>query len=628
MERRLSAILSADMVGYSRLMEADEVGTLKRQKTHRQELIDPAFAKFRGRIVKEMGDGVLVEFPSVVEAVQCAVLIQTAMAEREADVTDHSRIAYRIGINIGDVIVDADDIYGDGVNVAARLEGIAEAGGICISSPVRTQIRGKLDLDLKNLGEKRVKNMVEPVPTYSVEMNDKAEKLAAGLVLDQAPPSKLRRFPLTGMIAALVLLIAIGGAWWWTQKTGTAPADSAEQSAAITSKPSIAVLPFDNLSNDPEQEYFSDGMTDDLTTDLSKISGLFVIARDSSFKYKNTELEVPEIARELGVQFLLKGSVRRVADQLRINVQLIDSKTNGNLWADRFDGAVADVFGLQDDVTKQVVSELSVALTADEEKVLDNSDKVEPEAYDLFLQGRTLARLFSPQGNAEARDYFSKTLAIDPGFGRAHAGLALTYAVDVTFGWSDDPEKASELAFEHIQTALKTSSETPEIHFTRAMIYGSQRRIEEGIEELRKAVALDPNYADGHTTLGLFLAFAGKPEEAVESIRLAMRLSPHHGYIYPFQLATAYFVMKRYDEAIPILENVLERNQNFQQGRLLLISIYGLLDRTDDAEWEVEELLAAFPDFSVADEMKRTRYVRAEDRARYGEGLRKAGLPE
>jgi adenylate cyclase len=635
MERRLSAILAADMVGYSRLMGADEVGTLERQKAHRRELIDPAFQQFRGRIVKEMGDGVLVEFPSVIEAVQCAITIQDAMLKREADMAEDREIAYRIGINIGDVIVEADDIYGDGVNIAARLEGLADKGGICISHPVGAQIRGKLDLDLEDLGEKQVKNITEPVSTYRIIMNEKAEALAASIDLDRvtAPPaadrqSAKRLTAMAGMAAVLLLLVAAGGYWWWSQQSDIAPGEPATQAATEVSKPSIAVLPFENLSDSEAQDYFVDGLTEDLTTDLSKVSGLFVIARDSSFRYKNSKMELPAIAGELGVRYLLKGSVRRVSDQLRINAQLIDAKTSGNLWADRFDGVMEDVFSLQDDVTKQIVSELSVALTADEKKELGDTETVKPEAYDLFLQGRTYVRLFSPQGNVEARDYFQKAIAADPEFGRAHGGLALTYAVDLTFGWSDDPQKARTLAFDHIETALKLSPATPEIHFTRAMIYGTQRQIEKGIEELRKSVALDPNYADGHTTLGLFLAYAGRPAEAIKSIRLAMRLSPHHGYIYPYHLATAYFVMERYGEAVPILENVLERNNNFQQGRLLYISTLGLLDRIDDAEWEVEELLAALPDFSISEELKRVRYVREEDRARYGEGLRKAGLPE
>jgi len=635
MERRLSAILAADMVGYSRLMEADEMGTLKRQKTHRRELIDPAFRKFRGRIVKEMGDGVLVEFPSVVEAVRCAILIQNAMPKREAEMSEDREIAYRIGINIGDIIVEAGDIYGDGVNIAARLEGLAEKGGICISHPVGTQIRGKLDLDLEDLGEKKVKNIAEPISTYRIKMNGKAEALAASINEEQkaSTPAIDRQSAqhltyLVSVAAVLLLLVAAGGYWSWSKQSDAAPSAPETQAAATVSKPSIAVLPFKNLSDSEAQDYFVDGLTEDLTTDLSKVSGLFVIARDSSFRYKNSEMDLPAIASKLGVRYLLKGSVRRVSNQLRINAQLIDAKTSGNLWADRFDGVIQDVFSLQDDVTRQIVSELSVALTADEKKVLVNTETVKPEAYDLFLQGRTFVRLFSPQANAEARDFFLKAIAADPEFGRAHGGLALTYAVDITFGWSDDPEKARALAFDHIKTALRLSPETPEIHFARAIIYGAQRRIDDGIEELRLAVALDPNYADGHTTLGLFLAYAGRPDEGIKSIRLAMRLSPHHGYIYPFHLATAYFVMKRYDEVVPILQNVLERNNNFQQGRLLLISTLGLLGRNEDADWEVEEILAALPNFSISEELKRVRFVRARDRARYGEGLLKAGLPE
>jgi adenylate cyclase len=289
---------------------------------------------------------------------------------------------------------------------------------------------------------------------------------------------------------------------------------------------------------------------------------------------------------------------------------------------------LADVFALQDRLTRQIASALEVTLTPNEEIGLSQYSKVDPQAYDLYLQGRARVAVYSPQANAEARDFFESAIARDPSFGRAHAGLALTHAVDATFGWSADAELSREKAARHARTALAIDSISPQMHYVLAQIYGSQRRIEDGIEELRQAVALDPNYADGHVVLGLFLAYAGKPEEAIVSIRKGMKLSPRHGYIYPYTLSNAYFVMGRYDEAASIIENVLERNNNFQQGRLLLISIYGLLNRKEDAEWEIAELLTALPDFSIADEEARVRFTHPEVRERYIEGLQKAGLPQ
>lgn len=393
-------------------------------------------------------------------------------------------------------------------------------------------------------------------------------------------------------------------------------------------KPSIAVLPFANLSGDPDQEYFADGITEDLITDMSKLSGLFVIARNSTFEYKSHTMPIEEIAAELGVRYMLEGSVRRSGDQVRINVKLIDAKTKGHLWADRYDGGLADVFALQDEVTHKIVSALSVTLTTAEQAGLSEAYKVDPEAYDLYLKGQARVNVYSPQSNAEARENFQKAIDLDPSFGRAHAGLALTYAVDATFGWSGDTVRSQDQAIKYARAALALNSRSPQVFMSLAQVYGSQRKIDEGIAELRKAIALDPNFADGYVLLGMFLAYSGKPDEGIEAIQNAMQLSPKHGYVYPYGLTIAHFVKQEYDMALPILETVLERNNNFQQGRLLYISILGLLNRIEDAEWEAEEVLAALPEFSLAEEAERVRFVRTEDRHRYLAGLRRAGMPE
>ena len=334
------------------------------------------------------------------------------------------------------------------------------------------------------------------------------------------------------------------------------------------------------------------------------------------------------MAKELGVRSLLEGSIRRAGDQVRINAQLVDTTSGGQLWAERYDGALADVFALQDKVTRKIVSALAVTLTPNEELSLSESYRVDPVAYDLYLQGQSRVAVYSPQANFEAREFFERAVALDPTFSRAHAGLALTFAVDATFGWSNDTAKAQEQAIRFARSALALNSSDPQVYYSLAQVYGSQRKIEEGIKELQKAVALDPNFADGLVLMGIFLSYSGQPEQGMEAIRKAMKLSPRHGYIYPYGLAIAQFVKKDYEAAIPILESVLERNRNFQQGRLPYISILGLLDRIDDAEWESEEVLTVFPDFTIAAEENRVRFVRPEDRERYAEGLRKAGLPE
>ncbi|WP_165784490.1 winged helix-turn-helix domain-containing protein [Zhengella mangrovi] len=390
---------------------------------------------------------------------------------------------------------------------------------------------------------------------------------------------------------------------------------------------SVAILPFKNVGGDSTQDYFADGITIDLITDVSKISGLFVIAQNSTFAYKDDPAPLDQIARDLGARYLVQGSVRRSGDHVRVNVNIVDSETGAYLWTDRYDRQLSDVFALQDDLTKQIVTALSVRLTPHEEVGLSEYAKVDPAAYDLYLKGQARVAVYSPEANAEAREFFEQSIAMDPSFGRAQGGLALAHAVDATFGWSNDPDLSRRLAAKHARAALALDERSPQMHYVLAQVYGSERRIEDGIAELREAVALDANYADGHVVLGLFLAYAGRPEDAIVSIRKGMKLSPRHGYIYPYALSNAYFVMERYDEAVAIIENVLERNNNFQQGRLLLISIYGLLDRKDDAEWEIAEVLAALPGFSIADEEARVRFARPDLRARYVAGLRKAGLP-
>ncbi|MEE8293634.1 MAG: tetratricopeptide repeat protein [Kiloniellales bacterium] len=396
----------------------------------------------------------------------------------------------------------------------------------------------------------------------------------------------------------------------------------------LPEKPSIAVLPFDNLGGDPEQDYFTDGMTEDLITDLSTVAGLFVIARTSSFAYKDKGVDVRDIAQDLGVRYVLEGSVRRAGDRVRINAQLIDATTGGHLWAERYDGALTDVFALQDQVTRQIVAALSVTLTPDEQKGLAQPAKVDPEAYDLVLQAQAQVMRFSRESNAEARDLYERAVALDASFARAHAGLALTHVNDFDFGWTKRVEEAEQMALRHARAALALDPSDPQVHFALGMIHSAQRQMQEAIEDTRRAVALDPNYADGYAAMGSYLASAGEPEAGLEAIRKAMRLSPRHGFMYLWVLSKVYFVMGRYDESIVALDDALERNPAYVSARLLRIAIHGLLDRADEAQWDIEEVLTARPNFSITEEEKLINYQRSEDGERYVTGLRKAGLPE
>ncbi len=406
-ERRLTTILAADVVGYSRLMAADEAGTLAQPKTHRKEIIEPKTAAYHGRVVKLMGDGTLMEFGSVVDAVNFAVDVQRTMAERNAGVPEDRRIAYRIGINIGDIIVEGDDIYGDGVNVAARLEGLAEPGGICVSRPVHTQIRGKVDLAFEDLGKQQVKNIPEPVRVFKVLLDSPATGHAA-----VPPPAAKRSLRWPVVAVGLAALVIVAGAILWQRpwEERLEPASEANMAFSLPDKPSIAVLPFANMSGDPEQEYFADGMTDDLITDLSKISGLFVISRNSAFTYKGKAVKVRQVAEDLGVRYVLEGSVRRVGDEVRINAQLIDATTGGHLWAERYDGSLADVFDLQDKVTERIVDALALELTPQEAQRVTGPGTDNVAAHDAYLLGLTFYYRRTPESFAKAKIHFERAV--------------------------------------------------------------------------------------------------------------------------------------------------------------------------------------------------------------------------
>ncbi len=522
-ERKLVAILAADMVGYSRLMEVDETGTIARQRAHRQELIDPKIAEHHGRIVKTTGDGLLIEFASVVDAVTCAVDLQRAMAEREADVPEDRRIRYRIGVNLGDIVVEGDDILGDGVNVAARLEGLAEPGGICIRREVRNQVRDKLVLAFEDMGEVEVKNLSRPIRVFRILLDGEPAASPRASVARRAPPNQW-----IAAAAALLIVIAGGGLWWWQAQPDFEPADSAKMAYKLPEKPSIAVLPFTNMSGDAEQEYFADGMTEDLITDLSKVSGLFVIARNSVFTYKGKPVKVRQVAEELGVRYVLEGSVRRAGDEVRINAQLIDAMTGGHLWAERYDGSLADVFALQDKVTRQIVTALALKLTAGAEQIPQETDNA--AAYDAFLKGWEHYRLDTPEQYAKALRFFDEATEIDPGYDRAWAAMASVYWKAYRQDWAavlaTGSTEARSKAFELIAKA----SEKPTLLAYQVTTQMAEWRgkFDEAIEAAEQARALDPNDADSQVVLAEALIYGGEPERAQVLIESARRHDPHN----------------------------------------------------------------------------------------------------
>jgi TolB-like protein/Flp pilus assembly protein TadD len=574
-------------------MGTDEEGTHERLKAHRRELIDPKISEHSGRIVKTTGDGMLVEFPSVVDAVRCAAEVQRAMIDREAGMPEDRRIRFRVGINLGDVIVEHDDIFGDGVNVTVRLEALAEPGGICISRMVRDQIRDKLAYAFEDLGEQSVKNIARPVRVYAL----RPEAVAA-----LPPPS--------------------------------APSAPPTSQPAVVPRLSIVVLPFANLGNDPEQQYFADGITEDLTTDLSRIAGMLVISRNTAFTYQGKRVDTKQVGRDLGVRYVLEGSVRRAGNQIRVNAQLIDAETDAHLWAERFDGNVTDLFLLQDEITSRIAVALNLELVAAEAARLTEH----PDALDYFLRGRAAAN--KPQTRdtrTEAISMFERALALDPRSVVAQSSLAGVLAGRVGEGWADsaagDIARAEGLA----NQALATSPRSPVAHYAKGQVLRVQGRCEEAIAEYETAISLDRNLVFPIAALGWCKLLTGSVEEAIPRIEQAIRLSPRDPAMSNWYrwIGVVHLLQSRIDEAILWLERARNANAARPDVRASLASAYALNGETERAAAELAEArkLVADDRFSSIARLKASQYfgvpkVRALFEAIYFAGLRLAGMPE
>jgi TolB-like protein/class 3 adenylate cyclase len=641
-QRRLAAILAADVVGYSRLMGDDEAGTLAALKAHRKEVIDPKIAEHHGRIVKLMGDGALVEFASVVDAVQCAIEIQHNMADRNAGVAEERRIEFRLGVNIGDIIVEGDDIYGDGVNVAARLEGLADPGGICVARNVFNQVKNKVALGFEDMGEQEIKNIAEPVRVYRVTLKPGELIPPPETSTQTQSPSQPRRLIVT--FAAVVLVVTGGVAIWlkpWAPEFE--PASVERMALPLPDKPSIAVLPFSNMSDDPKQEYFVDGMTEDLITDLSKLSGLFVIARNSSFAYKGKSADMRQISRELGVRYVLEGSVRRAGDQVRINAQLIDATSGGHVWAERYDGDLQDVFDLQDRITRKIVSALAVELTEAQQAATAKRGTSNVEAYDLFMKGWALYRTDTPQGFIEAIPYFERAVTLDPDYGRAYAALASVYYVGHRRNWRksfqvlpnfpkypDDEAAFISRSFENLDKSLRTPNPLAYVLKSETLLHKPDHS--EAIVAAKRAIALDPNGPDGYVQLARVLTMVGQPEEAIALVEKAMRLNPYYPPSYIAVLGLAYFGLEDYERAASLTEQAIKLSPYLSP--LPLIASLGYLDEKEKVAPVIENLrqqlnehLPGYPaTIRVLVHWRFPLFKHSTDRERLKDGLRRAGM--
>ncbi len=583
MERRLAAILAADVVGYARLIRADEEGTLTALKALRADLIDPKIAEHHGRIVKLMGDGMLAEFPSVVDAVRAAVETQQAVAERNSDLPEDKRIEFRVGINLGDVVIDGDDIHGDGVNIAARLEGLAEPGGLCVSGGVYEQVRDRIDAPFEDMGEQEVKNIDRPVHVWR----------------------------------------------WVTDRAAVADEPTgADEPQSLPDEPSIVVLPFTNMSGDPEQEYFSDGITEDIITDLSKLSGLFVIARNSAFVYKGQTFNVATVCAELGVRFALEGSIRKASNRVRINAQLIEAERGGHLWAERYDRDLTDIFAVQDEVTANIVQALSVTLREEEKRRIGQRGTENLAAYELMLRGRELFLRGQNEDTKLAKEILDQAVEADPSFGPAYAYLAQVHAIDYVNGWSEDPQASLRHAHDLAKRGAELMPDDAHVHIALGSTFLWLRRHDEAIAEAERAVELDPNYAHGLFELGFFFQYAGRADESLDYFERAVRLDPHHSAAFLHFMAQAYFQLGRYDEAVEFLQRRLVRNPQSDSSRMLLASCYGHMNRHDEARVVWSEIKAINPEFSLDQRREVLPYKNSESFEQIVDGLHKAGLPE
>ena len=581
-ERKLAAILAADIAGYSRLMGADEEGTLARLKAHRRELIDPKIKKHSGRVVKTTGDGILIEFPSVVEAVGCAVEVQQGMVDRNAGLPEEKRITFRVGINLGDIIVEGKDIYGDGVNVAARLQELAQPGGVCVSRTVRNQVRDKVPFGFEDLGEQTVKNIARPLRVFRVS-------------------------------------------WGVPGASGSrAGAERARPALSLPDKPSIAVLPFVNMSGDPEQEFFADGLTEDIITELSRFHDLLLISRNSAFVHKGKAVKARDVAREFGVHYVVEGSVRKAADRVRVTVQLIDAETDRHVWAERYDRKLEDIFAIQDEVTAAIVATLPGRVEAATHDRAKRKPTDNMAAYECVLAAKVRHHRSTREDNAEAQRLIDRALALDPNYGHAHAWKACVLGQTWIYGWCADRDATFQQVAEELEFALALDDNDSDVHRILAAVNLTRDDHDKAAYHQERALALNPNYDLVVVQQGELLTWLGRPEEGIDWIKKAMRLNPYHPERFWNHLGRACFCAEKYAEAAEAFARITRPDHTHHA---FLAATFAHMGNAVAAAAHAAEVMKREPQFSVGAYLATLHYKREVDRRRHEAGLLKAGLP-
>jgi adenylate cyclase len=621
--RKLAAIMHADVKGYSLLMGEDESFTV-RTLTECRKVFSDNIEKHRGRLVNAPGDSILSEFPSVVSAVQCAVEIQEQLIVKNADLPDNRKMQFRIGVNLGDVIESGDAIYGDGVNIAARIEALAEPGGVSISRTVFNHAHKKLKYGYEYLGEQQVKNIADPVQVYKLLT---APEDMGKLIGEPEPKLQSSKRLYVAAITALIVLFSWAIWNYYSRPPKFEPALVENMAFPLPDKPSIAVLPFDNLSGDPEQDYLTDGITENIIMSLSKSPNMFVIARNSTFTYKGMPIKAQQVAEELGVRFILEGSVQRSGDRLRITAQLIDSIEGYHLWAERYDRKLKDIFAVQDEITMKIVTALRVELTIGEDARLGAKSTDNLEAYLKMMEAGKYSGRLSKDSNLLARKIYKEAIALDSKYAEAYVMLAWTHLHDAGYDWTESRTASLKLAQEIAQKALTLDDSLPGAYLVLSGIHLRKREIKETIALREKAVSLNPNSSDSTALLAVACTFGGRYVEAIELFKKAIRLNPIPPNWYLHYLGATYRVIGNYEKAIEKFKKVIIRDPDFWLSHWDLAVSYGLLDREEEAQASVAELLRIRPKFSIA-KVRQSLYIDEAGKQRCFEVLRKAGLPD